>query len=65
VIDRVDRAGDHGFLITGDGERVYFHRNAVGGGLDFDALEGGEAVALNYEAGANGLQATFVKPLVP
>jgi ribosomal subunit interface protein len=65
VIDRVDRAAGHGFLITGDGERVYFHRNAVGGGLDFDALEGGESVALNYEAGAEGLQATYVKPLEP
>lgn len=65
VIDRIVREGDHGFLITGDGERVYFHRNAVGGGLDFDALEGGEAVALNYEAGADGLQATYVKRPLP
>lgn len=65
VIDRVEREKDHGFVITDDGERVYFHRNAVGGGLDFDRLEGGEAVALDYEAGADGLQAKFVRPLVP
>jgi cold shock CspA family protein/ribosome-associated translation inhibitor RaiA len=60
VIDRVERASGFGFLITDAGERVYFHRNAVGGGLDFDRLEGGETVALDYEAGAQGLQATFV-----
>jgi ribosome-associated translation inhibitor RaiA/cold shock CspA family protein len=65
VIDRVERAEGHGFLITDAGERVYFHRNAVVGGLRFDALEGGESVALNYEAGEHGLQATFVRPLVP
>jgi cold shock CspA family protein/ribosome-associated translation inhibitor RaiA len=61
VIDRVERAGGFGFLITDAGERVYFHRNAVGGGLEFDRLEGGETVALNYEAGSDGLQATFVR----
>jgi ribosomal subunit interface protein len=65
VIDRVERAGGFGFLITDAGERVYFHRNAVGGGLDFDRLEGGETVALNYEAGGEGLQATFVRSLEP
>lgn len=63
VVDRVERSEGHGFLITDSGERVYFHRNAVGGGLVFDALEGGESVALNYEAGEHGLQATFVRPL--
>jgi ribosome-associated translation inhibitor RaiA/cold shock CspA family protein len=63
VIDRVERAAGHGFLITEAGERVYFHRNAVGGGLDFERLEGGESVALDYEAGESGLQATFVHPV--
>jgi ribosomal subunit interface protein len=63
VIDRVARDEGHGFLITDAGERVYFHRNAVGGGLRFDSLEGGESVALDYEAGEHGLQATFVRPL--
>ncbi len=65
VVDRVQRADGFGFLITDAGERVYFHRNAVGGGLEFDRLEGGEAVALNYEAGSDGLQATFVHSLEP
>lgn len=65
VIDRVAPDQGHGFLITDAGERVYFHRNAACGGLRFDALEGGESVALNYEAGEHGLQATFVRPLTP
>lgn len=62
VVDEIVRSEGYGFLLTDDGERVYFHRNAVGSGLDFDRLVGGEEVALNYEAGAQGLQATFVKP---
>lgn len=65
VIDRVAREEGHGFLITDAGERVYFHRNALGGGLRFDALAEGESVALDYEAGEHGLQATFVRPLLP
>jgi cold shock CspA family protein len=59
----VERSAGYGFLVTDGGERVYFHRNAVGGGLEFERLEGGEAVALNYEAGDSGLQATFVHAL--
>jgi Ribosome-associated protein Y (PSrp-1) len=59
----VDRVGtDHGFLITDAGERVYFHRNALAGGLRFDALQEGETVALEVEAGREGLQATVVAP---
>lgn len=63
VVDVVERSAGYGFLVTDGGERVYFHRNAVGGGLEFERLEGGEAVALNYEAGDSGLQATFVHAL--
>jgi cold shock CspA family protein len=63
VVDQIEREAGYGFLVTEAGERVYFHRNAVGGGLDFERLEGGEAVALNYEAGDAGLQATFVHAL--
>lgn len=63
VVDRIEREGGYGFLLTDGGERVYFHRNAVGGGLEFEKLEGGEAVALDYEAGDAGLQAKFVHAL--
>lgn len=64
VVDRVDAGADHGFVITDAGERVYFHRNALSG-LDFAALEEGQAVALEVEAGERGLQATVVAPARP
>lgn len=60
VIDEIRRADGYGFLLTDAGLRVYFHRNAVGGGLDFDTLEEGDRVGLNYEAGDQGPQASFV-----
>jgi len=60
VVDQVERGADHGFLITDEGDRVYFHRNALAGGLRFDALQEGQTVALEVEAGREGLQATVV-----
>jgi ribosomal subunit interface protein len=65
VIDRVDADRGHGFILTDGGERVYFHRNAVKGGLDFDALAEGARVGLSLEAGEKGLQATAVRPAPP
>jgi len=60
VVDRIVADEDHGFVITDAGERVYFHANAVGGGLEFESLAEGQSVALNFEAGEKGLQATVV-----
>lgn len=62
VIDSVRPEADHGFLITDAGERVYFHRNALGGGLRLESLVEGVAVALELEAGEQGPQATVVIP---
>ena len=64
VIDELAPGGDHGFLLTSAGERVYFHRNAVGG-AGFDALEVGVEVRYSVaEAESpNGPQATTVVPL--
>lgn len=62
VIDSVHPHADHGFLITDAGERVYFHRNALAGGLTLEALDEGQSVALELEAGQRGLQATVVLP---
>jgi cold shock CspA family protein len=44
---------------------VYFHRNAVRPGLRFQELEEGQRVALNFEAGEKGLQATVVAAPAP
>jgi cold shock CspA family protein len=56
---------DYGFILTDAGEQVYFHRNAVHGGLAFERLAEGDRVGLNFEAGENGLQATVVRPAPP
>lgn len=62
IVDRLAPEGEHGFILTDDGDSVYFHRNAVKHGLAFDSLVVGERVALNLEAGEEGLQATVVFP---
>lgn len=63
VIDQV--LADYGFILTDSGERVYFHRNALQGALDFDRLAEGQRVGLNVEGGEKGLQATVVRPAPP
>jgi cold shock CspA family protein/ribosome-associated translation inhibitor RaiA len=65
VIDRVHADQGYGFILTDAGERVYFHRNALKGGLDFAGLAEGERVGLAFEAGEKGLQATAVRPAPP
>ncbi len=60
IVDRILRREGFGFILTDDGDRVYFHRNAVKEGLDFDRLEEADRVALNVEPGREGLQATTV-----
>ncbi len=65
VIEQVFGEDGYGFLVTQDGEQVYFHRNALNDGLKFDDLEIGQQVALNVEMGDKGPQATFVGPPPP
>ncbi|MDH3521480.1 MAG: cold shock domain-containing protein [Myxococcales bacterium] len=60
VVDRIFAEDDYGFILTDEGDQVYFHRNAVTGNLVFDALREGARVGLNFEAGLEGLQATSV-----
>jgi cold shock CspA family protein len=60
VVDQVFVEEGYGFVLTDAGDRVYFHRNAISGGLDFADLAEGESVTLDFEAGEKGLQATFV-----
>jgi cold shock CspA family protein len=65
VVERVGYTLGYGFIVTDGGERVYFHRNAAHGGLDFERLTEGDRVALVLEAGAEGLQAATVVPPPP
>ena len=65
VIDRILADEDYGFILTDAGEQVYFHRNAVHGGLVFEELEEAQRVGLNIEGGEKGPQATTVVPAPP
>ncbi len=65
IVDRILLEEGYGFVLTDEGDRVYFHRNAVHGGLEFESLGEGQRVALNYEAGRDGLQATALVPPPP
>ena len=65
IIDSVNRDEGYGFILTDEGEKVYFHRNAVHGALSFDRLEEGLRVALNVEPGEKGPQATTVDGAPP
>jgi cold shock CspA family protein/ribosome-associated translation inhibitor RaiA len=62
IVDRVFRDEGYGFILTDAGESVYFHRNALHGGLAFDALAEGQRVGLDVEPGEQGIQATVVRP---
>jgi cold shock CspA family protein len=62
LIDRVLVDDGYGFIVTDDGRSVYFHRNAVSGGLAFERLEEGQRIGLSLESGDDGLQATVVLP---
>ena len=65
LIDRVLVDEGYGFIITDDGKTVYFHRNAVSGGITFERLQEGQRIGLNVEPGEEGLQATVVVPAPP
>lgn len=64
VVDRTFPREGFGFIIAG-GEEVYFHKNALKGGLDIANLEEGMPVSLNVEPGMKGPQATVVLPRPP
>jgi cold shock CspA family protein len=65
LVDRLFPDEGYGFILTDAGEQVYFHRNAVTDGLEFEALEEGQRVGLNVEQGDDGAQATSVIPVPP
>ena len=53
---------DYGFIETGDGQDVYFHRNSVAG-HGFDRLRVGDHVRLTVTEGEAGPQASVVHPV--
>jgi cold shock CspA family protein/ribosome-associated translation inhibitor RaiA len=62
TVTRLDASCEFGFLETGDGREVYFHRNSVLDG-GFSRLAAGSRVTFAEEAGEKGPQASTVKLL--
>ena len=62
TVRRVDREAGFGFLETGDGRVIYFHRNSVLNNA-FAHLAPGARVAFCEETGEKGPQASTVKLL--
>jgi CspA family cold shock protein len=59
-IKRLIRERGFGFIVGEDGQEVFFHRSALDGDA-FDALDEGNSVEFDLEAGPKGPRATNVK----
>jgi cold shock CspA family protein/ribosome-associated translation inhibitor RaiA len=62
TVVRLDPSGEFGFLRSGDGRDIYFHRNSVLDGA-FSRLAVGSRAVFAEEMGENGPQASTVKLL--
>ena len=60
LVERIVRAQGYGFLLTPEGEHIYFHSNSVLHG-HWDTLKAGTAVRYVLELGEKGLQASTVE----
>jgi cold shock CspA family protein len=60
AVVRIDPAEEFGFLESGDGQEIYFHRNSV---IDqgFARLHVGSRVTYTEEMGEKGAQASTVR----
>jgi cold shock CspA family protein len=58
TVVRVDASGEFGFIETGDGREIYFHKNSV---LDGGPIAEGMRVTFHEEVGEKGPQASTVK----
>jgi cold shock CspA family protein len=61
-VARIDPSGEFGFIETGDGREIYFHRNSVLNDA-FARLKVGSAVGFAEEDGEKGPQASTVRLL--
>ena len=60
TIKRVVRDRGFGFILTSDGQEVFFHRNGLQG-MVFEGLKEGAPVEFEVEQGAKGPRATNVR----
>ena len=62
TVARLDGSGECGFIQTGDGQEIYFHRNSVLNNA-FSKLKVGTRVTYIEQAGEKGAQASTVRLL--
>jgi CspA family cold shock protein len=61
TVKKVQPDRGFGFITTEDGKDYFFHRSAIDGPLDFDALQGGERVTFEVESSTKGPRAARVR----
>ena len=61
TIKRVASDRGFGFIAADDGKEYFFHRTSLDSSLDFDSLNGGEAVIFEIEASQKGPRAGRVR----
>ncbi|HET6372033.1 MAG TPA: cold shock domain-containing protein [Candidatus Polarisedimenticolia bacterium] len=60
TIKKVMKDRGFGFIKTGDGREIFFHRSECGG-IDFDALEQGQEVGFDLQIVPKGPRARNLK----
>ena len=62
TIKKVASDRGFGFITADDGKEYFFHRSGLDATIDFDRLNGGEAVTFDVEDGPKGPRANRVRP---
>lgn len=61
TVKRVIHDRGFGFIAADDGKEYFFHRDGTDATVDFDRLEGGEAVEFDIEQNPKGPRAVRVR----
>ena len=62
TVKKVQSDRGFGFITGEDGIEYFFHRSGVDSSLNFDSLNGGEAVSFEIERSDKGPRASRVRP---
>ena len=63
-VKKVQSDRGFGFIAASDGQEYFFHRSSLDSSLDFDSLNGGEAVQFEIEKSEKGPRAGRVRAAV-
>lgn len=61
TVKKVQSDRGFGFITAEDGQEYFFHRSGLDSSLDFDGLNGGEAVSFDIEKSDKGPRAGRVR----